>query len=192
MQFAGGKSRSAGGMIALRAIVCFANADERCSSLQILGTNAICRRQMTIRDRIIHTGCIALSGDLFRLRRNRARGYAPLRETGRVGTRPYAKPGAWIRAPTRNPARGYAPLRGTGRVGTRPYEAIGGEKGPRHKPRAQGCRGLTSAPPPKIAEVRRGPRGAGGLRPLRGCNQLIAFVRIIRRLPSERCRATGR
>ena len=143
MQFAGGKSRSAGGMIALRAIVCFANADERCSSLQILGTNAICRRQMTIRDRIIHTGCIALAGDLFRLRRNRARGYAPLRETGRVGTRPYAKPGAWIRAPTRNPARGYAPLRGTGRVGTRPYEAIGGEKGPRHKPRAQGCRGLT-------------------------------------------------
>ena len=160
MQFAGGKSRSAGGMIALRAIVCFANADERCSSLRILGTNAICRRQMTIRDRIIHTGCIALAGDLFRLRRN--------------------------------PARGYAPLRGTGRVGTRPYEAIGGEKGPRHKPRAQGCRGLTSAPPPKIAEVRRGPRGAGGLRPLRGCNQLIAFVRIIRRLPWERCRATGR
>jgi hypothetical protein len=35
--------------------------------------------QMTIRDRIIHTGNIALAGDSFR----------------------FAEPGAWIRAPTR-------------------------------------------------------------------------------------------
>ena len=42
---------------------------------------------MTIRDRIIRTGSIALAGDLFR----------------------FAEPGAWIRAPTRNRARGYAP-----------------------------------------------------------------------------------
>ena len=79
------------------------------------GTNAICRRQITIRDLVIQTGSIALAGDLFR----------------------FAEPGAWIRAPTyadanddtglrhshgqHRPCGRFVPLRGTGRVDTRPY-----------------------------------------------------------------------
>ena len=117
MQFAGGKSRSTRGMIALRAIVCFANADERCSSLRILGTNAICRRQITIRDCVIRTGNIALAADSFRFAEPgawiRAPTYADANED--TGSRHsyghialagdsfrFAEPGAWIRAPTRN------------------------------------------------------------------------------------------
>ena len=110
MQFAGGKSRSTRGMIALRAIVCFANADERCSSLRDS------RNECNLPEANDDTGSRYSTG----LHRPCGR-FVPLRGTGRVDTRPYAKPGAWVRAPAGNRRR----------------------KGPRHKPRAQGCRGLT-------------------------------------------------
>ena len=59
------------------------------------GTNAICRRQMTIRDSIIHTGLHRPCGR-----------FVPLCGTGRVDTRPYAGLAVVRRA------RGYAPLQG--------------------------------------------------------------------------------
>ena len=57
---------------------------------------------MTIRDRVIQTGNIALPGDLFR----------------------FAEPGAWIRAPTSPPIRSNAALAGLFREAA---EAAGGK-----------------------------------------------------------------
>ena len=79
MQFAGGKFQSTRGMIALRAIVCFANADERCSSLRDS------RNECNLPEANDDTGLRYSHGQHRPCGR-----FVPLRGTGRVDTRPYS------------------------------------------------------------------------------------------------------